>query len=245
MEILKANEKAKYNYINRGRVFRPVTKHNFDYNDPLKIYFTLIEYGMNKDLSFQRTLIDLLKKKNLIEDKDANRRRTTVVYKKDEKEIQSNFPSQTISTNQTESTVSNTISISNDEKKILEEILSSNIKEITTSNMSYQRINTTIMEEIFSENVESIIAEIEKFENTKEDKGFDKIKFFLKEKERLDNNITNLIQQLNEYEKELIQLKHITEDNNSEIFQSNEEIQKLTRALEENVKLYIKIIFRD
>lgn len=245
MEILKASEKAKYNYINRGRVFRPVTKQNFEYNDPLKIYFTLIEYGMNKDLSFQRTLIDLLKKKNLIEDKETTRRRTTMINKKDEKDIQNNLASQILPTSQTDSTATNSISISNDEKKILEEILSSNIKEIPTSNMNYQRINTTIMEEIFSENVESIIAEIEKFENTKEDEGFDKIKFFVKEKERLDNNITNLIHQLNEYEKELIQMKHITEDNNSEIFQSNVEIQKLTGALEENVKLHKYIILRN
>jgi hypothetical protein len=237
-EISKAVDKAKYNYINKGRIFRPVNKQNFEYNDPLKIYFTLIEYGMNKDLSFQRTLIDLLNKKNLIEggekEKDSLRRKTITTAPKKEDTAITNIQ------NQTESAAS--ISISNDEKKILEEILSTNIQEISGANINYHRINTSVMEEIFSENVEAIITEIQKYENIKEDESFDKIKIYVKEKERLDNNITNLVVQINEYEKELEAIKQLTEESNSSIVQSNEEIQKLTKTLEENVNYFIILI---
>jgi hypothetical protein len=246
-EINNVLDKTKYSLINKGRIFRPITKQNFEYNDPLKIYFTLIEYGMNKDLSFQRTLIDFLKKRNLIEDKEKekeNLRRKTMTggsqatSKKEEKESNLNNDPNMPNTNSTQ------ISISNDEKKILEEILSNNIKEISTGNINYQRINTSVMEEIFSENVEAIISEIEKYENIKEDESFDKIKFFVKEKERLDNNISNLIIQINEYDKELNILREFTEKNKFEIIQSTEEIQKLTNTLDENVKFIKKFSIR-
>ena len=230
-EISKAVDKSNYNYINKGRLFRPVAKQNFEYNDPLKIYFTLIEYGMNKDVSFQRTLLDLLKKKNLIEisekDKDNFRRRTITLTAKKEENTGTNLQ------NQTESAAA--ITISNDEKKILQDIISTNIKEISGGNINYHRINTNVMEEIFSENVEAIVSEIQKYENIKEDENFDKIKIYVKEKERLENNITNLVVQINEYERELETIKQLSEDNNFSINLSNEEIQKLTKTLEENV----------
>jgi len=186
---------------------------------------------MNKDLSFQRTLLDLLKKKNLIKisekEKESFRRKTITATAKKEEITSTNLQ------NQTESAAS--ITISNDEKKILQEIISTNIKEISEGNLNYHRINTNVMEEIFSENVEAIISEIQKYENIKEDENFDKIKIYVKEKERLENNVTNLVVQINEYENEFETIKQLSEDNNFSINVSNEEIQKLTKTLEENV----------
>lgn len=66
---------AKYKYLNKGRIFRPSNAYNFEYNDPLRVYFNLIEYGMNKDITFQKNLIELFKKKGLVDntkDKEAS-----------------------------------------------------------------------------------------------------------------------------------------------------------------------------
>jgi len=62
------NLEAKYNLLNKERVFRPSNSYNFSYNDSLRIYFNLIEYGMNREISFQKNLIELLKKKGLVDD---------------------------------------------------------------------------------------------------------------------------------------------------------------------------------
>ena len=59
--------KAKYNKIQQNRKYKPKQKLNFDYNDELRVFFTMIEFGQNKSISFQRQLIELLKKKNLID----------------------------------------------------------------------------------------------------------------------------------------------------------------------------------
>ncbi len=70
-DLVSRQEKAleaKYNYFNKGRVFRPSNTYNFTYNDPLRVYFNLIEYGMNKDITFQKNLLELLKKKGLVDD---------------------------------------------------------------------------------------------------------------------------------------------------------------------------------
>lgn len=77
-DLLCKQEKAleaKYIYLNKGRIFRPSNTYNFEYNDPLRVYFNLIEYGMNKDITFQKNLIELLKKKGLVDetkDKDSS-----------------------------------------------------------------------------------------------------------------------------------------------------------------------------
>jgi hypothetical protein len=218
-KTLTTINKAKYNYISTGRIFRPVNKQNFESNDPLKIYFTLIEYGLNKDVTFQKNLIELLKKKNLIEDKDKEQTRKKTVTAKDSQKDKEDTQS---------------VQISNEEKKKLDEIINTNIIEISNKNLNFQRINTTVIEEIFSDNVDAIISEIEKFENV-QDEGFDKIKLFLKENERLDNNKQNFINQIVEYESELHYMKKSKEEIENEITESNEEIQKLNITLEENV----------
>ena len=52
--------KAKYNKIQQNRKYKPKQKLNFDYNDELRVFFTMIEFGQNKSISFQRQLIELL-----------------------------------------------------------------------------------------------------------------------------------------------------------------------------------------
>lgn len=54
---------------------------------------------------------------------------------------------------------SDTADISNDEKKKLEEILTTNIVEV--ANVT-NKVNNSVIEEIFSENIDVIINEIEK-----------------------------------------------------------------------------------
>jgi hypothetical protein len=75
---------TKYNYINTGRQFRRAQDTSLEYNDPLRVYYTLVEYGMNKDLSFQRTMIDLLKKKNIIEGERRDSQDKGVIVTNDE-----------------------------------------------------------------------------------------------------------------------------------------------------------------
>ena len=197
---------SKYNYIHTGRVYRQTKKSNLAINDPIRVYFTLVEYGMNKDLSFQRTLIDLLKKKNLIEEKE-----------KQEK---------------LDKTEKSDVNITNEEKVKLDEVLQNNIEQI---NKPLIRVNTTAIEEIFSENIDLIAQEIEKFENLKGDESIDRIKLFVKEKERLENNIINLHSQIKEYDDELNIMYENLELTNKETKEAQEEIQKLTDIFEDNV----------
>ncbi len=197
---------SKYNYIHTGRVYRQTKKTNLPINDPIRVYFTLVEYGMNKDLSFQRTLIDLLKKKNLIEEKE-----------KQEK---------------VDKTEKSQVNITNEEKVKLDEVLQNNIEQI---NKPLIRVNTNAIEEIFSENIDLIAQEIEKFENFKGDENIDRIKLFVKEKERLENNIINLHSQIKEYDSELNIMQENLEITNNEAKEAHNEIQKLTDIFEDNV----------
>ena len=68
IKIKEKSMDSKYNMLNKGRIFKPLQNYNFEYNDPLRIYFNLIEYGMNKDITFQKNLIELLKKKGLVDE---------------------------------------------------------------------------------------------------------------------------------------------------------------------------------
>jgi conjugal transfer/entry exclusion protein len=77
------------------------------------------------------------------------------------------------------------------------------------------------------------------FENLKGDESIDKIKLFIKEKERLDFTILNLQNQIVEYETELNGLENLVEVSNNEVIQADSEINKLTKTFEENVKFRI------
>jgi hypothetical protein len=130
---------TKYNYINTGRLFRQAQQNaDIAYNDPLRVYYTLVEYGMNKDLSFQRTMIDLLKKKGVLEESIKSESIEKPIVKE-----ASIAPQQALST---------------EEKNKLDEVLFTNVTEVKAAN----KVNTNIIEEIFSENVDMIIKEIDK-----------------------------------------------------------------------------------
>ena len=64
---------AKYSLLKQNRKYKPKNKLAFEYNDELRVFFSMIEYGMNKDIAFQRQLIELLKKKNLITDNNEKK----------------------------------------------------------------------------------------------------------------------------------------------------------------------------
>jgi hypothetical protein len=204
---------VKFKYIATGRLFRPVNETNFAYNDPIRVYFTLIEHGMNKDLSFQRNLIDLMKKKNLIS--DSSNRRATV---------------SNVSTSK--KTTEATNSISNEDKTKLDEMLNKNIVGIGEG---FKRINTSVIEDIFSQNMQGILSEIDKFESLQGDESVDRIKLFVKEKERLENNKIILINQVKDYEAEFeFQVRKVASYHN-EINSLNESIGTLNKTLQENV----------
>jgi hypothetical protein len=208
----KSTSDVKFKYICTGRLFRPVNETKFAYNDPLRVYFTLIEHGMNKDLSFQRNLIDLMKKKNLISE-SSNRRGTLTNVAASKKTAEST-------------------QISNEDKTKLDEMLNKNIVEI---GQGFKRINTSVIEDIFSENMEVILSEIDKFESLQGDESVDRIKLFVKEKERLENNKVILTNQVKEYETELQYQIQKVSDSNNEISSLNESIVTLNKTLLDNV----------
>ncbi len=123
IKIQEQTINAKYNIVNKGRIFKPLHNYDFQSNDPLRIYFNLIEYGMNKDITFQKNLIDLLKKKGLVDDssldkdnnnnkdkdKDKLNNKKTNLEKEKEKDFNNN--------NNNNNTNNNNIEISPNEKK--------------------------------------------------------------------------------------------------------------------------------
>ena len=137
----------------------------------------MIEYGMNKDIAFQRQLIELLRKKNLIGDSKEKKN--------------SNLQKEKNSDNN---------KLTKDEMKTLNDIIETNIEEI--QNQEKQKVNASIIEAIFNENMSTIAKEIENFDNAKGDEGIDKIKLYAKEKERLEKSKANISAQLNEFQNE-------------------------------------------
>lgn len=208
---------VKYKYFKTNRMFRPKTALQFDYNDELRIFFSMIEYGLNKDIAFQRQLLELLRKKNMIskdkgDSSDSNKHNRTAMGNR--------------------GIDGNSDQLSSEEMKKLDEIINTNIEEIKGKDK--QKVNTSIIESIFSDNMETIVNEIENFENTKGDENIDRIKLFVKEKERLESNKQNLMNQLSEYELELKQLDNISNKENEEIQKIRSEIFKLNQTLKEN-----------
>lgn len=215
---VKVNDKiiheAVYNGLKPNRKFRPKAKLAFDYNDELRIFFGMIEFGLNKEISFQRQLIELLRRKNLIS-KDAG---PDGAKKKAPGSM---------------SGASDPNKLSNEEIKTLNDLMNSNIEEISSKNNN-QKVNAGIIEAIFSENMTAIAEEIENFENSKGDEGIDKIKLFVKEKERLEQNKNNILSQISTYENELNALKEEDNNENDEINKLKSEIEQFEKNLEQN-----------
>jgi peptidoglycan hydrolase CwlO-like protein len=68
------------------------------------------------------------------------------------------------------------------------------------------------------------------------------MKLILKEKDRLDNNIINLVNQINDYEKESTNLEEKIQSSITEIKENESEVKKLEKTLNENVIIFLNFI---
>lgn len=213
--------KVQYDYLKPNRKFRQKSKLSFNYNDELRIFFAMIEFGLNESIQFQKQMIELLKRKNIIEsgDKDDNKK--------------SSQPTMTGTDN---------TKLSKEEMKKLNEIVTANIEEISTKDQ--QKASASIMEAILSENMNAIAEEIENFENIKGDEEIDKIKLFVKEKERLEQNKSNIVSQIDLYQNELNTIEEQTANENDEIRKMKQQIAQLQSTLEESKENQRKITQR-
>lgn len=240
----------KYDYLISGRKFRAVNaKSTLPYNDELRVYLTLLEYGMKNDISFMKSFIELLKKKNMIKGNSVNTQvpQSNLSNQLSEKiTLDQNEGSDVFSNRQKSQTISNNfklgnpltskisdplqvsdskegkdntvnvkersrgfsitqstnVEISEGEKNEVDLILSSSeygVHKIEDSNNN--KIQASILDEILNNNLDSVLAEIEKFEEEKND-SFDKLKFMVKEKERLNNVKLNILKQNESYQTE-------------------------------------------
>ena len=211
--------KTKYNILKENRKYKPKNKLTNlapNYNDELRVFFSMIEFGV-KDIAFQRQFIELLKKRKIIEDKNKNNQSTTIgggIGK-----MQTN--------NETQD------KLTKEEMKILNDVMNNNIEEISNQE-NKQKVNTSIIEAIFSENMAYITKEIENFDNIKGDENIDKIKLYAKEKERLEQNKNNIISQINQYNTELDNCKEQENKEKEEINKLQEEIEKLRQTKAQN-----------
>ena len=221
MKETKCILKAKYNKIQQNRKYKPKQKLNFDYNDELRVFFTMIEFGQNKSISFQRQLIELLKKKNLIDNSKI---------KESSKNTGPTIP---------DSKENN--KLSKEELNAINEIVNNNIEEISDNNLK-QKVNTSIIEAIFSENMDIISKEIDSFDNSKGDEGIDKIKLYAKEKERLEKNKINIEQQIENYSNELNEIQTLDNNELEEIQKIKDKIENLRLTQEQNLQNKEKII---
>ena len=109
--------KTKYNILKENRKYKPKNKLTNlapNYNDELRVFFSMIEFGV-KDIAFQRQFIELLKKRKIIEDKNKNNQSTTIgggIGK-----MQTN--------NETQD------KLTKEEMKILNDVMNNNIEEIS------------------------------------------------------------------------------------------------------------------
>ena len=213
--------KVQYDFLKPNRKFRQKSKLSFNYNDELRIFFAMIEFGLNESIQFQKQMIELLKKKNIIEsgDKDDNKK--------------SSQPTMTGTDN---------TKLSKEEMKKLNEIVTANIEEISSKDQ--QKASASIMEAILSENMNAIAEEIENFENIKGDEEIDKIKLFVKEKERLEQNKSNIVSQIDLYQNELNAIEEQTANENDEIRKMKQQIAQLQSTLEESKENQRKITQR-
>ena len=212
-EILK----GKYNLLKQNRKYKQKNKLNFDYNDELRVFFSMIEYGMNKDITFQRQLIELLRKKNLIGDSKEKKN--------------SNLQKEKNSDNN---------KLTKDEMKTLNDIIETNIEEIQDKEKN--KVNASIIEAIFSENMQTIAKEIENFDNSKGDENIDKIKLYAKEKERLEKNKANISSQLLEFQNEYNNMILSSNAEKEEINNLKKEIEQLENNKRINLDNKDKII---
>lgn len=211
---------AKYNHLKQNRKYKPKAKLNFGYNDELRVFFGMIEFGLNKDIAFQRQLLELLKKKKIVEDKNKTDTKKASA-------IEPTVGGAMVSGSGKEK-------LSKEEMKTLDEIMNNNIEEIADQDAAKQKVNASIIEAIFSENMALISSEIENFDNAKGDEGIDKIKLYAKEKERLEQNKKNILSQITQYDNELDSYQKQEQQEKEEIQLLQQEIEKLKQTQIQN-----------
>ena len=220
-EILKLSNdtdemlSAKYNTLKENRKYKPKSKLNFGYNDELRVYFGMIEYGV-KDIAFQRQFIELLKKKKIVEDKNSGA-----------------TPSASGGMGKMQMGAEKEDKLTKEEMKILNDVMTSNIEAISNQE-NKEKVNASIINAIFNENMAYITAEIENFDNAKGDENIDKIKLYAKEKERLEQNKKNIISQINQYDSELANYQQQEKQEKEEIQRLQNEIEKLRQTQAQN-----------
>ena len=207
---------AKYNVLKENRKYKPKSKLNFNYNDELRVYFGMIEFGV-KDIAFQRQFIELLKKKKIVEDKKKNAKNPAAAGGVGKMQMGGESQDK----------------LTKEEMKILNDVMNNNIEEISNQE-NKQKVNASIIEAIFSENMAYISSEIENFDNAKGDESIDKIKLYAKEKERLEQNKKNIISQINQYDSELANYQQQEKQEKDEIQKIQDDIEKLKQTLAQN-----------
>ena len=211
---------TKYNILKENRKYKPknkLTNMAPNYNDELRVFFSMIEFGV-KDIAFQRQFIELLKKRKIVEDKNKN-------AKSGSQAAGGMGKMQTGGETQDK--------LTKEEMKILNDVMNNNIEEISNQE-NKQKVNASIIEAIFSENMAYISAEIENFDNAKGDENIDKIKLYAKEKERLEENKKNILSQINQYNSELGNCEEQERKEKEEINRLQEEIEKLRQTKAQN-----------
>ena len=211
---------AKYNTLKENRKYKPKNKLTTmapNYNDELRVFFSMIEFGV-KDIAFQRQFIELLKRRKIVDDKNKNAKSGGQASGGMGK-MQAGGEAQD--------------KLTKEEMKILNDVMNNNIEEISNQE-NKQKVNSSIIEAIFSENMAFISAEIENFDNAKGDENIDKIKLYAKEKERLEQNKNNIMSQINQYNSELENCEEQEKKEKEEINQLQEEIEKLKQTKAQN-----------
>ena len=211
---------TKYNILKENRKYKPknkLTNMAPNYNDELRVFFSMIEFGV-KDIAFQRQFIELLKKRKIVEDKNKNAKSGSQATRGMGK-MQTGGETQD--------------KLTKEEMKILNDVMNNNIEEISNQE-NKQKVNASIIEAIFSENMAYISAEIENFDNAKGDENIDKIKLYAKEKERLEENKKNILSQINQYNSELGNCEEQERKEKEEINRLQEEIEKLRQTKAQN-----------
>ena len=211
---------TKYNILKENRKYKPknkLTNMAPNYNDELRVFFSMIEFGV-KDIAFQRQFIELLKKRKIVEDKNKNTKSGSQA---------------TGGTGKMQTGGETQDKLTKEEMKILNDVMNNNIEEISNQE-NKQKVNASIIEAIFSENMAYISAEIENFDNAKGDENIDKIKLYAKEKERLEENKKNILTQINQYNSELGNCEEQERKEKEEINRLQEEIEKLRQTKAQN-----------
>lgn len=120
--------------------------------------------------------------------------------------------------------------LTKEEMKALSDIMNNYFE--TAANT--EKVKTSFIENIINDNMESITNEIEEFQNMQGNEEIDKIKLFVKEKERLEQNKNNLLNQIQNYENEEKMLSEENIQQKEELIKMKEEIEQLKMTLKQN-----------